>query len=148
MLGSVGLNLNGPFPGFFFLPPYELTTFNENCTGGLLENTSFENGLEGWTTKGLVTVESEGYAQDGSSFASLKAGQGRSSIRQTIERIYSGRIYTLHFKAGTLNNLFDHVVGLSFLDENGNYVKRITIQIDYRAAGCGEDYYPLRQYRL
>ena len=148
LVDTLGVGFPEYFPDEFFINPFEIEQFTTTCGSDILQNPSFENRLEGWTTNGLVTVNSDEYTQDGNHHAVLSASQGKSTVRQTIERIYSGRLYTLNFKAGTFNNLFDHIVGISFLDEFGNYVKRITIQIDYRTACCGADFYPLRPYQL
>jgi len=125
-------------------PPYVMPPGSCDCQGGLLVNPSFDNGTtSGWHTSG-GSAQTGGYslAECGPNHAYLRhpiinGTGGDAYIWQQVENVIPGEEYSLQFYSGTHRADFDHRVGVSFYDANGDWLAGDHVQIDHTVDGCG-----------
>ncbi|MFY7910087.1 MAG: collagen-binding domain-containing protein, partial [Emticicia sp.] len=109
----------------------DLNTFDAcSCTGNLLTNNSFENGVTGWSSSGGTAYNGTGYQVCGSNIGYLQATTANAWLWQQLSAT-SGTTYNLSFWAGTHEPSFTHYVRLGFYNSSNALIGSNQVNIDH-----------------
>ena len=121
----------------------------EDCTGNLLFNGGFEDGLNGWTTSGEVFYSNVNYVQEGTNYVYLHSVDNNSTISQNVSNIIPGETYQLSFFGGTHDASFSHEVGIVFYNASGTFTGFESLEIDFIVGCCDPSInYELETYSI
>ncbi|MFN3851730.1 MAG: CUB domain-containing protein [Spirosomataceae bacterium] len=108
----------------------ESTSAPCNCTGSLLTNNSFENGITGWNYAGGNAYNGTGYQVCGSYNGYLEATTTNAWLWQQVSAT-AGSTYFLSFFGGTHNPAFSHFVRIGFYNSSNTMIGSNQVNVDY-----------------
>ncbi|MER0441780.1 collagen-binding domain-containing protein, partial [Emticicia sp. W12TSBA100-4] len=100
------------------------------CTGNLLTNNSFENGMTGWSSSGGSAYNGTGYEVCGSYNGYLQATTTNAWLWQQLSATV-GTTYNLSFWGGTHDPNSTHYVRLGFYNSSNTLIGSNQINVDY-----------------
>jgi len=100
------------------------------CTGNLLTNNSFENGITGWSSSGGNAYNGTDYQVCGSYNGYLEATTTNAWLWQQVSATV-GTTYNLSFWGGTHDPNFTHYVRLGFYNSSNALIGSNQLNVDY-----------------
>ncbi len=101
-----------------------------SCTGNLLTNNSFENGITGWSSSGGSAYNGTGYEVCGSYNGYLQATTSNAWLWQQVSAT-AGTTYNMSFWGGTHDPSFTHYVRLGFYNSSNTLIGSNQVNVDY-----------------
>lgn len=102
------------------------------CSGNLVQNPSFENGLSNWTFSGGNLSAGSGAAVCGTKSGDFEiTNNSNNRVYQTIgTNLQVGTVLNARVWAGTHDNSYMHQVALNFYDANWNLISSSFVSVD------------------
>ncbi|GGD70851.1 hypothetical protein GCM10011514_38700 [Emticicia aquatilis] len=101
-----------------------------SCTGNLLTNNSFENGITGWSSSGGSAYNGTGYEVCGTYNGYLQATTTNAWLWQQVSATV-GTTYYMSFWGGTHDPTFNHFVRLGFYNSSNTLIGSNQVSVDY-----------------
>ncbi len=100
------------------------------CTGNLLTNNSFEDGITGWSSSGGSAYNATGYEVCGTYNGYLQATTTNAWLWQQLSAT-AGTTYYMSFWGGTHDPTFNHFVRLGFYNSSYTLIGSNQVSVDY-----------------
>ena len=114
------------------ISPSYCGTPGDFCLDGLLENPSFENGVNGWYKTGGNFSTGSSFAVDGHRNAFFYSDPNwTNKVYQVIDNVLDGNEYNLNFYAGVHHTGYNHRGRLAFYNNSDQIIGSDQVQIDY-----------------